>query len=730
MPRCCIGVMLSILIVMSCSLPARAEWIENGTPVCIHPSYQEAEVLVPDGAGGAFSIWRDGRHLASTYYAQHVDADGNLLWTPEGVRLSSPKTFWYNIFAIPDGEGGFIVSWVVPWWSHDAAASPGAPSGRPPARTPDGAQAFIPSDELSYMTASAENASAAFDPDSIYIQRFDASGTPLWGDPGILLPGLPSSIAFYQISDGAGGAIVVWGDKRNGPGDIYAQRISASGAVLWNPDGVCVCGDPANQYNTRISSDGAGGAVVTWMDGRDGYAHVYVQRIDPFGARLWGENGRRITTAPGTMRQPIVSYVGSGCVLVSWIETNGAVKEIHALKLDENGNAVWPDPKFTGMSFPSFSSCFLMPDRVDGVVYTALVPATLPKSVFMQRLDGDGITRWGASGLTVIPSGHHIVAYPVADGSGGAYCAWIDEPPDSPYNPIFVQWIRGTGELMWEPAGRPICVASDGRWDVRGADDGAGGAIFHWTDARYAPPGYNRNDIFALRVFSEQPIEAALDIRPASCPNPLNPNSRGVLPVALLGTETLDVRDIDPASIRLEGVAPLRWSFEDVAAPSSALEECGCTAAGPDGKTDLALKFDTPVIVAALGEAVAGRTLPLRIEGALKSGRLFEGSDCVVIVGNGPKKDDGGGGGRPRLFTKSGPMNAVQEIGIELPSPAFVDARVYDVSGRLVALLRQEPLQAGAHTLRWDAASVSSGVYFLKIAAGPWVETRKIPIYR
>jgi hypothetical protein len=728
MPRCCIGLLLFILIVMSCSLPARAEWIENGTPVCIHPSYQEADMIVPDGAGGAFSIWRDGRHDAMSYYAQRVDADGNLLWTPEGVRLSSSKTYWYNIWAIPDGEGGFIVSWVEPWWSHNAAASPEPSSGRQPARIPDGAQAFIPIDEISYVTASAGNASAAFDPDSIYIQRFDASGAPLWGDPGILLPGLPSPTAFYQVSDGEGGAIIVWGDRRNGLGDIYAQRISASGAVLWSPEGVPVCGDPANQFNARMSSDGSGGAVVTWMDNRDGYTHVYVQRIDPFGACLWGENGRRITTAPGVMRQPIVSYVGSGCVIVSWLETNGAAKEIHALKLDETGNALWPDPMFTGMSFPSFSMCLLMPDRVGGVFYTALVPAGPPKSVLMQRLDGHGAPLWGASGLTVVPPGSHIEAYPVADGSGGAYCAWIDDPLESSDNTIFVQWIRGTGEIAWEPTGRPICVASAGRWAVRGVDDGAGGAIFHWTDARYAPPGYNKNDIFALRVFSEQPVEAALDIRPASCPNPLNPKSRGVLPVAVLGTEELDVRGIDPASIRLEGVAPLRWSFEDVAAPSSDLEECGCAAAGPDGRMDLALKFATPAIAAALGQSIEGRTLTLTIEGKLKSGRPFKGSDCVVIVGNGPKKDDGRD--RGRLYTKSGPMDGVQEIGIDLPSPAFVDARVYDVSGRLVARLRQETMPAGSHTLRWDAASVSSGIYFLKIAAGPWVETRKIPIYR
>jgi N-acetylneuraminic acid mutarotase len=58
-----------------------------------------------------------------------------------------------------------------------------------------------------------------------------------------------------------------------------------------------------------------------------------------------------------------------------------------------------------------------------------------------------------------------------------------------------------------------------------------------------------------------------VDIKPTSCPNPLNVTSKGVLPVAILGTEDFDVNKIDVASIRLDGVAPIRSSLEDVAAP-------------------------------------------------------------------------------------------------------------------------------------------------------------------
>ncbi|MGD8383662.1 MAG: hypothetical protein PVJ11_16085, partial [Syntrophobacterales bacterium] len=62
-------------------------------------------------------------------------------------------------------------------------------------------------------------------------------------------------------------------------------------------------------------------------------------------------------------------------------------------------------------------------------------------------------------------------------------------------------------------------------------------------------------------------LQVALDIKPTSCPNPLNTKKRGVLPAAILGTENFDVTQIDVSTLRLEGVAPIRWNLEDVATP-------------------------------------------------------------------------------------------------------------------------------------------------------------------
>ncbi len=144
-------------------------------------------------------------------------------------------------------------------------------------------------------------------------------------------------------------------------------------------------------------------------------------------------------------------------------------------------------------------------------------------------------------------------------------------------------------------------------------------------------------------------VPVSVDIKPGSCPNPLNVKEKGVLPVAVLGTEDFDVTRIDPSTVGLsrEGVVGpdgnpvvvpvLRWSYEDVATPYAG-DPCGCHALWGDGYTDLTLKFDAQLVVENLGLAgIPDRTtLPLLLSGNLKgegaeSGPPIQGQDCLRV---------------------------------------------------------------------------------------------------
>jgi len=128
----------------------------------------------------------------------------------------------------------------------------------------------------------------------------------------------------------------------------------------------------------------------------------------------------------------------------------------------------------------------------------------------------------------------------------------------------------------------------------------------------------------------------AFDIKPTSCPNPLNVNSQGVLPAAILGTEVFDVTQIDPETIMLAcTVEPLRYDYEDVATPVGPdAEPCECTEEGPDGYLDLTMKFEMQDVVTAMGAVNDGDEVSLVVTATLLDGTVIALYDCVWIIDN------------------------------------------------------------------------------------------------
>jgi hypothetical protein len=155
-------------------------------------------------------------------------------------------------------------------------------------------------------------------------------------------------------------------------------------------------------------------------------------------------------------------------------------------------------------------------------------------------------------------------------------------------------------------------------------------------DVRYIRLFLERTDatgtgeLAEFRALAPAAISVNIDIKPESSPNPLNVESKGVLPVAILGTEDFDVTEVNIASIRLEGAAPIRSIIEDVSTPLlDKQDECGCASEGEDGFDDLTLKFDTQEVVSALGKVADADRLVLTLTGELSDRSPIEGKDCI-----------------------------------------------------------------------------------------------------
>jgi hypothetical protein len=255
------------------------------------PGGQKLPVIVPDGAGGAIVAWLDERNnlLGSDVFAQHVLASGavDAAWPANGVALCTARGVQDNLAIVSDGAGGAIVTWM------DGRAGGGA-SG------------------------------SGVD---IYAQHVLATGRadPGWTADGVALCTAPSTQAFPEIaSDGSHGAIVTWFDFRlaaNGS-DIYAQHVSSTGVVdvAWPVNGRALCLAPQDQSDPTIVSDGVHGAIVTWDDLRDGTRHIFAQRVLGSGAIApgWPVDGRALCTAPIEQIMPHITSDGAGGAIVTW----------------------------------------------------------------------------------------------------------------------------------------------------------------------------------------------------------------------------------------------------------------------------------------------------------------------------------------------------------------------------------------------------------------------------
>ncbi len=76
------------------------------------------------------------------------------------------------------------------------------------------------------------------------------------------------------------------------------------------------------------------------------------------------------------------------------------------------------------------------------------------------------------------------------------------------------------------------------------------------------------------------------------------------------------------------------------------------------------------------------------------------------------------------------PFNPSTTIRYGLPERSHVSLAVYNTLGQQVTVLQNGEQEAGYHDVKFDASSLPSGVYFYRLQAGSYVETRKLCLVR
>lgn len=327
--------------------------------------------VVSDDSAGAIVVWSGSLGLN----AQRVDAAGRVRWALGGVPRTSGLL---DPSVVSDGAGGIIVA----GWEDPTGTGIGGGHC------------------------------------DLYAQRISAGGTALWnGTNGVAVStAVDDQWESHSVTDGAGGVIVAWYDGYRYYSRIRVQRISDSGTLLWVPEGVPVC-VAADQYcyDMAIVPDAAGGAIVAWMDVRRRNARkIYAQRLNSTGSVVWATDGMALCTAAETREFMDVATDGDGGAIAAWVDGRNWDADIYAQSVTHFGALGGPPAAVAPPSEPSRLA--LEPVRpnplVNGPLVVRFVLAS-PAAATVELLDVTG-RRLVSRQLGALDPGEHSIVLGVA----------------------------------------------------------------------------------------------------------------------------------------------------------------------------------------------------------------------------------------------------------------------------------------------------------------------------
>lgn len=790
---------LPALLVLLLPTTAHAAWPHEplvSVPVCPATPDQMDPVVLSDGAGGEFVAWHDFRSGAYDIYAQRISSAGVPLWASGGVAVCSATGAQMCPCITSDGAGGAIIAW------HDYRG--GATS-------------------------------------DIYVQKLNANGAAQWATNGVAVCTAANSQSYPQaVPDSAGGAIIAWMDYRSGTNwDLYAQRVSTTGIVRFAANGIGVCTAASDQQNIVMVSDGSGGAFMSWEDLRSGSYDIYAQRLSGTGAQWAAGTGMPVCVVAATnqSRAKLVRDGGGG-VIVAWEDLRSGNDDVYAQRLDGTGAPSWT---LNGVAVASGtgdqSGVRMCQDGSGGanVAWTDTRGGTM--DVYAQRLDLSGGIWWKANGLAICSAtGDQTLADLVTDGSGTTIFTWTDLR-NGAHNDIYARPVSATGSLLWQSNGVPISTAATNQYEARVVTDGTGGAIVTWYDALHVHYHVwcERVDRFGALGNAEPAITRVRDV----------PNDQGgsvqvewtasyrdtfpdfsigqytvwrrvpnalvqaqALPAAPgtiarlrdgrvilaggLGTQAVyweqvgtqparglpgysfvasTTSDSLPGSnprtsfmIMAEEAGGIPWwssaadsgySVDNLApatpAPFSGTYADGSTTmnwgvcSAPDFAEFRLYRGHEPNFIPASENLVAAQTSPgyvdpagaphfyklcaVDIHGNLSSYALLQPSGTVEVAGAAPPRELALSAPAPN------PLRGSCTMRLALPHDAQVTLAIFDQQGRRVRTLLAGAQPAGERTIVWDGAddggrAVASGIYFVRCEAGGRTFTRRIAAVR
>jgi hypothetical protein len=399
---------------------------------------QERPDIASDARGNAVAVWEDDRDGERYIFGQRFFANGDRAGANFKIN-DDTGLYWRQYPAVAmDSAGNFIVAWV----DQRRGAN-------------------------------------------IFAQRCNSTGSAQGGNFQVNDIVYLAEISRIGIAADSGGAfVVVWRDKRNGPGDIYAQIFDASGLAAGENFPVNDDAGTAEQSLPSVGTISGNRFVVAWEDGREGRLKIYGQIFSFSGERFGGNFSVNDGGGSSSQRNPSVAGSSGGAFAVAWEDERNVNLDIYAQAFGPAGTAVGSAVR---VNDDARSDAQRSPDvSVDSAGAYWIVwedERRAHRDIYGQTLGADGVK--AGSNFRVYDDANKTQQWTPTAGSGGN-------------GPLWVCWTEGQGgraDIHMQrfsgaaaKTGAEFMVNDDSgsswQWDPSIASDPKGRFFAVWVDER------------------------------------------------------------------------------------------------------------------------------------------------------------------------------------------------------------------------------------------------------
>ncbi|MEQ1834085.1 MAG: hypothetical protein ABL977_13600 [Candidatus Eisenbacteria bacterium] len=306
---------------------------------------------------------------------------------------------------------------------------------------------------------------------------------------GRLCLGSVNGVYAVPVSDGAGGAFIVWIESAGQDCDLRIQHVSASGepAAGWPQEGQPLCVAMGTQTQPAVHVTGAGSVIVAWKDYRDPQrVAVYLRRVQAGPPGTVGDGSDETLISDSLASDPRLCSDGASGAWLLWLQGASSVRELRVQHLlaDASPDPAWPaSGRLIATGPGEVEDPSVSVDGTGGFFATWKSREESARSLRLQRIDSDGSPSagWPIGGVAVTVSDAPVTVGAIAADSAGVAIVWGSATDDSAQARI--AWFSPVGSPRpgWQVDGRRLSGPGVESTDPAMAAGPAGSRFVSWV---------------------------------------------------------------------------------------------------------------------------------------------------------------------------------------------------------------------------------------------------------